>query len=216
MGERGAILYDYWRSSASYRVRIALGLLELRYAARPVDLLAGAHKTPAYLALNPQGLVPTLRIDGQVLTQSLAMIEYLQATTPGATLLPSDPVAQARVRRIAYAVAIEIHPICNLSVAQHVADLTGGGAATRQDWMRRFIGRGLAAVEAMLDDTASGFVQGGAPGLAECCLIPQLYNAQRWGVDYAGQPRIARLAAACRDLPAFARAHPDRVRPTSG
>ncbi|SMX41030.1 maleylacetoacetate isomerase [Maliponia aquimaris] len=206
------VLHDYWRSSACYRVRIALNLLGLAYTAHPVDLLAGEHRSPAYLALNPQGLVPSLQIDGQTLTQSLAILDYLQARTPGAALLPDDPLGQYRARQLSHAIAMEIHQVCNLSVANHAASLAGGDDAVKSGWMRHFIGRGLAAVEAMLPaDTA--FCLGETPGMADCCLVPQVYNADRWGVDLAAMPRIRAIAGACAALEPFQRAHPDAVRP---
>ena len=142
-------LHDYWRSSASYRVRIALGLVGERWQTVPVDLVAGAQRQPGHLARNPQGLVPALEIDGLTLTQSLAIIEYLDETR-GAGFLPADPAGCARVRALAHAIAMEIHPICNLRVARHAVEASGG-AITMEGWMRAFIGPGLAAFEAMLD-----------------------------------------------------------------
>lgn len=209
-----AVLYDYWRSSASYRVRIALNLAEIPYRSVAVDLAAGAHKAPPHVARNPQGLVPVLEIDGQVLTQSLAIIEYLDETRPRAQLLPRDAPGRARVRILSYAIAMEIHPVCNLSVAAHVMEITGGGDAARAGWMRRFIGEGLAALEQLLDRTETGrFCHGDRPGMADCCLMPQLYNAARWGVDTTNLQRIAGVARSCADLDAFAAAHPDRATP---
>lgn len=206
-------LYDYWRSSAAYRVRIALGLKGLPHAAVPVNLLDASHKAPDHLARNPQGLVPALHIDGRMLTQSLAIIEYLDETRPDPPLLPADPPGRARVRALAHAIAMEIAPICNLSVATHVAALTGREDA-RVDWMAHFIGPGLEAFERLLAQGGTGrFCHGDQPGLADCCLVPQLYNARRWGVAVDHLPRIAAIADACAALPAFAAAHPDRVGP---
>jgi maleylacetoacetate isomerase len=203
-------LYDHWRSSASYRVRIALNLRGIAYRIVPVNLLTGEHKGAANLARNPQGLVPTLEIDGLVLTQSLAIIEYLEETR-GPLLLPADPPARARVRAIAQAIAMEIHPVCNMSVARH-AVAASGGAITMEGWMRHFIGPGLAAVERMLDG-AGAFAHGDAPTLADVCLVPQVYNAVRWGVPLDSVPRIAAIVDRAGALPAFAAAHPDRVKP---
>ena len=208
------ILYDYWRSSASYRVRIALGLLGLPYQTQTVNLLTKEHHDEAFLAINPQGLLPALEIGGKRLTQSLAIIEYLHSTTPGSTLLPADPDGQFPVRQLSYAIAMEIHPICNLAVATHVAELTGGGEAVKLGWMRRFIGSGLEAVEALLAlGETSRFCCGDQPTMADCCLIPQLYNADRWGLDYSGHPNILRIADEARTIAAFQAAHPDVVGP---
>lgn len=205
-------LHDYWRSSASYRVRIALNLLGLEWRSLPVDLLAGAQRGPENLARNPQGLVPTLEIDGLVLTQSLAILEYLDETRAGG-FLPADPAGRARVRALAHAVAMEIHPVCNLSVTRFAAEASGGRIAT-EDWMRHHIPRGLAALEALLDHPATGrFCHGDRISLADLCLVPQLYNARRWGVDLAALPRILAIEARLAALPAVAAAHPDQCRP---
>lgn len=204
------VFYDYWRSSASYRVRIALNLLGLEADYRPVNLLTRAHLEDDYLKLNPQGLLPAVIIDGKTLTQSLAIIEYLNATTTDSTLLPADIDGQYRVRQLSYAIAMEIHPVCNLSVVKHVSDLTGGGDDTKVAWMRHFIGKGLAAFEDLLEDDGP-FCHGSRPTMADCCLIPQLYNAERWGVDVSGFAKINRAAAACNALAAFKDAHPDAV-----
>lgn len=205
-------LHDYWRSSASYRVRIALGLVGERWATVAVDLVAGAQRQPKHLGRNPQGLVPALEIDGLILTQSLAIIEYLDETRR-AGFLPADPAGRARVRALAHAIAMEIHPICNLRVARH-AVAASGGAVTMEAWMRAFIGPGLAAFEAMLDHPGTGrFCHGDTVGLADICLVPQLYNADRWGVSLDAMPRIRAIRAALEPIPAIAAAHPDRHRP---
>lgn len=204
------LLHHYWRSSASYRVRIALAHLGLPYEARTVDLLEGRQRSPENLDRNPQGLVPTLEIDGLVLPQSCAIIEYLDETRGGG-LLPADPAGRARVRALAHAVAMEIAPICNLATARYAVEASGG-AISQEGWMRHFIARGLAPVEAMLADGAR-FCHGDALSLADCCLVPQVYNARRWGVDLAALPRIAAVDAALADLPAVQAAHPDRWKP---
>lgn len=204
------ILYDYWRSSASYRVRIALNLAGIDYKPVVVDLLSKAHKAPEHLKRNPQGLVPALEIDGLMLTQSLAIIEYV-IETRGVSLLPDDTAGRARVRALAHSIAMDIHPVCNLSVVGHVLELTGGGDAVRSAWMQKWIGAGLEAFEKMLDHPDTGmFCHGEAPGLADICLIPQIYNAERWGADISGLKRIQAIRKACDELPAFVRAHPDQ------
>lgn len=203
-------LYDYWRSSASYRVRIALGLAGLTWRGVQVDLAAGENREAPHMGRNPQGLVPVIEIDGHRFTQSLAIIEYLDETR-GLGLLPPTPADRARVRAIAHAIAIDIHPICNLGTARFAVDRSNGGL-TLEAWMQEFIGRGLAAVEAMIDggDTCWG----DGITLADLCLVPQVYNAGRWGVDLGGLPRVRRVASALERHPAFAAAHPDRARPS--
>ncbi|RFB96519.1 maleylacetoacetate isomerase [Rhizobium leguminosarum bv. trifolii] len=206
------VLYDYWRSSASYRVRIALNLLGVNYKAVPTNLLEGAHKTPDYLTLNPQGFVPTLVIDGKTLTQSLAIIEYLAETRPECRLLPSDIADRQKVRALAYAVAMDIHPICNMHVATHLMTMTDKADA-REAWMQHFIADGLGKLEAMIAGAGGTFSFGDAPTMADLCLVPQLYNARRWGVDLTHLKRIVDIDARCAELPAFQAAHPDRVKP---
>lgn len=208
-----AVLYDYWRSSASYRVRIALNAVGQPFRSVPVDLLKAEQRDAAYLKLNPQGLVPALEIDGHLFTQSLAIIEYLSETLPAARILPDDPLGRQRVRTLSYAIAMEIHPICNSQVSAHVVELTGQESA-RAEWVRKFIGQGLRAFEVLLDHPSTGrFCHGDTPGMADFCLVPQVYNAERWEVDLQGCDRIAEIAARCRALPAFMAAHPDAVRP---
>ncbi|WP_340108854.1 maleylacetoacetate isomerase [Pikeienuella sp. HZG-20] len=204
------ILYDYWRSSAAYRVRIALNLKEISYRSVPVDLLAGEQGEAANLSRNPQGLVPTLEIDGLVLTQSAPIVEYLDETRPEPGLLPESAASRQRVRAIAAAIANEIHAVCNLSVARHAA---GASGEAMERWMRHFIPKGLTAVEAMVvKGRTGGFVHGDAPGLGDVCLAPQLYNARRWGVDLAPYPTLREIDARCAALDAFQAAHPDMAR----
>ncbi|TBY08849.1 maleylacetoacetate isomerase [Rhizobium laguerreae] len=206
------VLYDYWRSSASYRVRIALNLLGVDYQTVSINLLEGAHKTPDYLTLNPQGLVPTLVIDGKTLTQSLAIIEYLAELRPDCGLLPSDIVDRQKVRALAYAVAMDIHPICNLHVVSHLMSMTDKADA-REQWMKHFISDGLRKLEAMIGKADGAFSFGNTPTMADLCLVPQVYNAHRWGVELTAFKRIVDIDSKCAELLAFQAAHPDRVRP---
>lgn len=208
------VLYDYWRSSASYRVRIALNLAGIAYRAVSVDLRAGDQTSDPHLARNPQGLVPVLDIDGVRLTQSLAILDYLDQTRDMG-LLPSDPANRARAMALAQSIAVDVHPVCNLSVAQFATSLSGAADGMPRDWMRHFIRPGLVAFEALLAGfEQSPFCTGSRPGLADICLIPQLYNAQRWQVDMTDLPRILAIEAACADHPAFKAAHPDAVAPS--
>ena len=205
-------LHEYWRSSAAYRVRIALNLAGIAYESVPVDLLAGAQRDPGFLALNPQGLVPVLEIDGHVMTQSLAIIEYLDETR-GTGFLPADPVARQRVRALAHVIAMETHPVCTPAVAGHAHDASGGAIRT-EDWMQRFIRRGLDAFERLLDSPATGpYCHGAAIGLADICLIPQIYNATRWHLDVTSYPNIEAVVTRLARVPAVAAAEPDKSKP---
>ncbi|WP_375266743.1 maleylacetoacetate isomerase [Planktotalea sp.] len=202
------VLWDYPKSSASYRLRIALNLAHIEYRLEGVDLLTGAHRSAEHLARNPQGLVPVLDIDGHRLTQSLAILEYLD-TTRELGLLPSDPFDRAKVTALAHSIAVDLHPVCNLSVMLHA---TGGKEPGRTDWMKRFIRPGLEAFEALLGDfDQTPFATAAAPSLADICLMPQLYNANRWGVEYGDLSRIKAVEQACSDHNAFKAAHPDLV-----
>lgn len=206
------VLYDYWRSSTAYRLRIALGLAGIAFESRPVDLLRGEHTEDAYLCHNPQGQVPTLYLDGHRFTQSLAAIEYLDETGRG-QFLPKDPAGQARVRTIAYSIAMEIHPVCNLKVSRRVAEMTGRKDSAAE-WMRHFMSTGLEAVERLLKSADTGlYCHGDKPTMADICLLPQVYNALRRDLPIGQLDRIASIAARLRRLDAFAAAHPDNFKP---
>ncbi len=207
-----AVLYDYWRSTASWRVRIALNLAGIEWESRSVDLLSGAQAGPDHLARNPQGLLPVLEIDGLRLTQSMAILDYLEETGR-VTLLPEVPAERARMRAILQAVACDIHPVCNLRVAAHAAEITGDPEA-KADWMRNFIGPGLAAVEALLPGEIP-YAMGAQLSQADLAIVPQLYNARRWDVDLSDLPGLLRIEASCAGLPAFRHAEPERVRPAA-
>jgi maleylacetoacetate isomerase len=211
--ERAAIrLHGYWRSSAAWRVRLALNLKGLDWQPVPVHLLrdGGEQRRPDFLALNPQGLVPALEIDGQVLSQSLAIVEYLEETRPQPALLPADPAGRARVRSLAQLIACDIHPLNNLRVLQYLRDPAGLEETAREAWVRHWIGEGLRAMEARLASEAGTgrFCHGDAPGLADCCLVPQLYNARRYGCELGEFPALLRIESACAALPAFRQAEP--------
>ncbi|MBV2262150.1 MAG: maleylacetoacetate isomerase [Thauera sp.] len=206
-------LHTYFRSSAAYRVRIALNLKGLDYEAVPVHLVRGGgeHRQPAYLGLNPAGLVPALEDQGQVLTQSLAIVEYLEETHPQPALLPAAALDRARVRAIAQAIACDIHPVNNLRVLQYLTRELGVSEEQKNAWYRHWIGVGLQAVEAMLagDARTGAFCHGDTPGLADCCLVPQVFNARRFGCDLSAMPTVQRIAEHCASLDAFRRAAPE-------
>lgn len=205
-------LYTYWRSSAAYRVRIALALKGLPYDSKSIDLRTGAQAGVGYALLNPQGLVPYL-IDGEIgLNQSLAIIEYLDETYPEPRLLPADPVVRARVRAAALTIACDVHPLNNLRVLKRLEDRLGADADAKKDWYRHWVMLGLGALEEMADGPGP-FLGGAAPDVADVCLVPQLFNARRFDVDLVPYPRLVAADAAAAALPAFQRAHPDRVKP---
>lgn len=198
-------LYDYWRSSASYRVRIALGLAQSPWQTQAVNLLHADHRSDVHLQRNPQGLVPVLEIDGHTLTQSLAQIEYLNETRE-LGLLPASPLERAEVRALSYAVAMEIHPVCNISVANWAVEQSGQ-TISMEDWMQHFITNGLTAYEQMVKGAYYSY--GNGVTLADICLMPQLYNAHRWDVDLHQFPKISQIKTTLETIPAFKDAHPD-------
>lgn len=203
------ILHDYPRSSAAYRVRIALALKGLPFTSRPVNLLAGEQAGAANRAVNPQGLVPTLEAHGLVLTQSLAIIQWLDDTHPEPQLIPADPARRAAAWARALAVACDIHPVNNLRILSALTDRFGADDAARQDWMRHWMAEGFAALEAMAGD--GPFLGGDAPDLSDCCLVPQLYNARRWSLLLDPWPRLAAAETAMLAIPAVAAQAPEAV-----
>lgn len=211
----GLVLYSYWRSSAAYRVRIGLNLKGLGYETRPVHLVrdGGEQHSAAYRALNPQETVPCLLDGDRVITQSLAILEYLDEMYPAeeATLLPMDARGRAQVRALALAVACDIHPLGNLRVLQQLESGFGASEEQRATWSRHWIAAGFKAIEAMLTESAATgrYCHGETPGLADACLIPQVYNALRWKLPLQDYPTIVRIHAACNELEAFQRAAPE-------
>ena len=204
-------LYSYFRSSASFRVRIALGLKGLPYDYRAVHLVKKEQLAPEFAAMAPAQLVPVLKDGDALLTQSLAIIAYLDETRPARPLLPDHPSDRAQARALALAVACDIHPLSNLRVLERVEALAGAEARTA--WNADNIASGLAAVERLLERVRGGrFAMGDAPGLVECALLPQLYNARRWGVPIDGWPHLSRIAANADGDSRLAAAHPDRAR----
>jgi maleylacetoacetate isomerase len=204
-------LYDYYRSSAAYRVRIALNIKGVTPERVFVHLRKGGQRADDYLDLNPQGLVPALALDGgQTLTQSLAIIEWLEETHPQPPLLPADAAGRARVRAVALSIACEIHPLNNLRVLQYLTGTLGASEAQKDGWYKYWIDTGFEALETQLArEKATGrFCHGDAPGLADVCLVPQLANARRFHVDLAPYPTLTRIEAACNALPAFVAAAP--------
>ncbi len=204
-------LHGYFRSTAAWRVRIALGLKGMTAAQVSHHLRKGEQRADAYLRLNPQGLVPALVLDdGRVLTQSLAICEYLDETRPDPPLLPRDPVARAHVRAFAQVIACDVHPVQNLKVLDRLRAL-GHDEEQVNGWAREVIAEGLAACEALIRGEGPGpFCFGGQPTLADICIVPQLFNARRFGVDLVPLPRLLAVEAACLTVPAFADAAPER------
>jgi maleylacetoacetate isomerase len=203
-------LHSYWRATAPYRVRIALNLKGLPFDYAPVNLVAGAQLGEAYRRLNPQGLTPALETgDGRVLTQSLAILEWLDEVHPVPPLLPAEVFDRAVVRGMAAIVGCDIHPLNNLRVLRQLTKL-GVAADDRAFWTQRWINDGFAALEPMVATHSAGFAFGAQPTLADCLLIPQVYSAERNDVDLAPYPAIRAVAARCAEHPAFQAAHPDR------
>ena len=203
------ILHGYWRSGAAYRTRIALALKGLAYEQQGIDLRTGAQRSEAFVALNPQGMVPALEIDGAVLTQSPAILEWLEETHPAPALLPAGPVERAHVRAMAALIGCDIHPLNNLRVGKALRETFGADQGAVDAWAARWIVPGFEALESLVACHGAGWCFGDAPTLADCYLIPQLYSARRFNVPLDAFPRLLTIDAAAALHPAFIAAHPD-------
>jgi maleylacetoacetate isomerase len=208
------VLYHYWRSSASYRARIALNLKELDYRITPVHLLedGGQQHQSDYRAMNPQALVPTLQHNGQAIGQSLAIMEYLEEAFAGPKLLPDQPLARAFIRGLALYMASEGQPLMNLRVLQYLEHQHGFSETDKANWVRHWLAVNFSNIEQQLATNPHGgeFVAGDTPGMAECCLVPHTFAAARFQLDMAPYPTVNRIVSACLPLPAFQNAHPGR------
>lgn len=204
--------YDYWSSSAAYRVRIALNLKGVDFRGVELDLVKNEHMAESYRALNPQGLVPALVVDGEtVIGQSLAIIDFLDARFPEPRMVPRDPLARAKVLSQALVIACDIHPLNNLRVRRYLKDELGVDEDGSVRWMHRWMAEGFAALEAEAPE--EGLFGGDTPNLADVCLVPQMYNARRFALPLDSFPRLVRIDSACRGLDSFAQAAPEAVRP---
>lgn len=201
-------LYDYWRSSAAYRVRIALNIKGLEVEQIPIDLRAGGQQTGDYLAVNPQGLVPFFEDGELAIGQSLAIIEYLEEAYPASPLLPKDPVQRAKSRAIAQIIAADIHPLNNLRVLQFLESDLGVSRKKRAIWYHHWLAKGFEAIEAMVKNLPGDFCVGDEPTLADICLVPQVYNAKRYEFDLRVYPTVRTINDRCHEVEAFAKAAP--------
>jgi maleylacetoacetate isomerase len=206
-------LYDYYRSSAAYRVRIGLNLKGVEYHSVDVSLINGDQRSPEHLARNPQGFVPVLDVGEGVLTQSLAILDYLDAKHPEPRFVPADPLARSRTLAMALTVACDIHPLNNLRVLKYLGRELSVAEEARNDWYRHWVVQGFDALEQMAGE--GPFLGSDAPDMADICLVPQMYNARRFEVDLTPYPRLVAADAAAQKIEAFAAAHPDRVKPAS-
>ena len=204
------LFHGYWRSSAAYRVRIALNLKGLDYAEVDHDLRTGAQKDPTYTAIAPAGLVPAIEHDGHAYVQSLAILEWLDERWPEPALLPKALEDRAIVRGMALTIAADIHPINNLRILKYLKNELGQPQEQIDAWIAHWIAEGFAALEVLIGRHGDGFAFGAAPTIADCLLVPQVFNAERFNVDLSLFPRIRAVAETARALPAFAAAHPDR------
>lgn len=203
-------LFGYWRSSATYRVRIALALKNIDYTYHPVNLLKGEQKSDDYLARNPLGLVPALETDdGAIIVQSLAIMEYLEDIHPAPSILPETSATRGYARAMAATLACEAQPFMNLRIQQYLKNDLELDADAVAAWLNRWPGSAMAAVEKMVAAHGGDFCVGDAPSIADCCLVPQMYGAKRFGVDISAMPRLMETYERCIALPAFEKAHPD-------
>ncbi len=205
------VLHDYFRSSASYRVRIALNLKSLVYERVEISLIAGEQRSDAYLEQNAQGFVPMLVVDGEPIIQSLAIIDWLDRAYPEPRLIPDAPMPRAVALAQAQVIASDIHPLNNLRILKYLTRDLGLNEQTKDRWIATWIAQGFDALEAMAGD--GRYLGGETPGIADCCLVPQMYNARRFEVPLDAYPRLVEIDAACIELDAFRRAHPDAVKP---
>lgn len=205
------VLHDYFRSSASFRVRIAMNLKGLEYERVEVSLIAGDQRSDAYLEQNAQGFVPMLVVDGEPIIQSMAIIDWLDRAYPEPRLIPDEPMPRAVALARAQVIASDIHPLNNLRVLKYLTKDLGLNEQTKDRWIATWIAQGFEALEAMAGE--GRYLGGDAPGIADCCLVPQMYNARRFEVPLDDNPRLVEIDAACMELEAFQRAHPDAVKP---
>ena len=204
------VFYEYWRSSAAYRVRIALNLKGVDYESRPVNLLESEQRSDEYRALNPLGLVPMLEIDGHRLTQSLAICNYLNSIVPEPPFMPADAADRAHALAMALTIACDIHPLNNLRILKYLKGPLGVSEEAKDEWYRHWVSEGLTALEEMARPRAGAFLLGDEPSVADICLVPQLYNARRFSVPITDYPTLRRADESASAHPAFAAAHPDR------
>lgn len=204
------VLHGYWRSGAAYRVRIALGLKGIAFRQVTHDLRTGAQKDPAYRRLAPQGLVPAIEADGMTLTQSPAILEWIEERWPAPPLLPEDREGRAAVRAMAAVIGCDVHPLGNLRVLQKLRSDFGASESQVKGWIAHWIAEGFAALEVLVGRHGSGFCHGDRPGLADCYLVPQLYSAERFSVDLTPYPKLQAIGARMARLPVVAAAHPAR------
>ena len=205
------VLHDYFRSSASFRVRIALNLKGLDYSRVEISLIAGEQRSDAFLEQNAQGFVPMLVVDGEPIIQSMAIIDWLDRAFPQPRLIPDDPMPRAVALARAQVIASDIHPLNNLRVLKYLKRDLGLNEQTNDRWYRHWIVQGFDALEAMAGE--GRFLGGDTPGIADCCLVPQMYNARRFETPLGDYPRLVAIDAACMELEAFQKAHPDAVKP---